>query len=69
MSYLTDLDGIKDQLAAQFPGWRIWYVPHSIDRGVTWCAQPKPTLNADSPEHLAEYMTEAQAENVGGVFT
>jgi hypothetical protein len=53
VSYLTELDEIKRRLQEEHPGWRVWYVPHSIDRGVTWCAQREPTLNEASPEELA----------------
>jgi hypothetical protein len=50
---LTALDRIKAGLTERFPGWKIWYVPHATDRHVTWCAQPGPLINADSPERLA----------------
>lgn len=40
-----------------YPGWRIWYVPHSCDGGATWCTQWLPTLNENSPERLAEAIT------------
>ncbi len=42
-----------------YPGWRIWYVPHSRDGGATWCAQRLPTLSEDGPGRLAEASTEA----------
>lgn len=58
MDFLNGLDGIKQELEAQFPGWRIWYVPN-LDRSVTWCAQPWPLINSQSPEHLAAGITEA----------
>jgi folate-dependent phosphoribosylglycinamide formyltransferase PurN len=45
-----------------YPGWRIWYVPHSGDGGATWCAQRLPTLNEDSPERLAEAITEVERD-------
>ncbi len=61
MAGLTALDKIKHELEEQFPGWHIWYVPHS-DRSVAWCAQPWPLINADSPEHLAAEIRSAHEE-------
>lgn len=61
-SYLQELDRIKADLESRYPGWQVWYVPHSVDRGVTWCARPHPTINVDSPEHLAEAIEEAGLE-------
>jgi len=58
-SYLNELDAIKRDLEARFPGWQIWYVPHATVRAVTWCARPWPLLNEDSPEHLAEAIERA----------
>jgi hypothetical protein len=52
-SRLDELDRIKADLQDRFPGWQIWYVPHSVDRSVTWCARPHPLLNEGSPEDLA----------------
>jgi hypothetical protein len=37
-------------------------VPNALDGTVTWCAQREPLLHADTPEHLAEYMVEANAD-------
>jgi hypothetical protein len=53
-SYLQELDVIKASLEDRFPSWQIWYVPHSGNRTVTWCARPHPLLNEASPEDLAE---------------
>jgi hypothetical protein len=61
-SYLTDLDQIKHDLEARYPGWQIWYVPGSVQPGATWCARPHPLLNAASPEDLAEEIEEADRE-------
>lgn len=58
-SYLQELDTTKADLETRFPGWNIWYVPHSVDKDVTWCARPWPLLNEDSPEHLAEAIEQA----------
>ena len=41
-------------LKAAHPGWRIWFVPHASDGGVTWCAVREPTINTDTSEHLSE---------------
>jgi hypothetical protein len=53
VSYLEELDAIRDDRAERFPGWLIWYVPHSTGRSATWCARPEPLLNAGSPEDPA----------------
>jgi len=62
MSWLNEMDAKRDEIRALCPGWRVWYVPNSQDGSVTWCAQREPTLNAASPEHLVEYIREADAE-------
>jgi hypothetical protein len=59
-SWLTELDRTRDELREEFPDWQIWYVPHSQDRDVTWCAKPKPLINAESPEQLRTEITQAQ---------
>ncbi len=47
--------------------WDVWHVPHAMDGSVTWCAR-RPgdglanVLHADRPEHLSEYLAEAEAE-------
>ena len=48
--------------------WQIWYVPHALDGGVTWCARRwdadyRHNLNAHTPAELEEYLTEAEAEH------
>lgn len=51
------LDRALATLKEAFPGWRIWYVPLSApQKGARWCAHRLPTLQADTAEHLAEYM-------------
>jgi hypothetical protein len=65
--FLEGLDRTKRELEAQFPGWHIWYVPH-LDRSVTWCAQPWPLINSQSPEHLTAEITEAGAEVADGAL-
>jgi hypothetical protein len=46
--------------------WNIWVVPLALG-GERWCARRhgdelRNVLHADRPEHLAEYMCEAEAE-------
>jgi hypothetical protein len=60
MSYLTELDRIKDELAGRFPGWQIWYSPR-MDRTALWCGRPYPQLAEASPEDLAEAIERAEA--------
>ncbi len=55
---LTSLDRLLAELRERHPGWRIWYVP-GIGH-VTWCAQPEPTLNAGSAEHLSQAIRETE---------
>ena len=48
--------------------WQLWYVPHAMDGSVTWCArrhgdQLPNVIHADTADHLAEYMTEAEADS------
>jgi hypothetical protein len=61
VSYLQELDRIKADLAERFPGWQIWFVPHS-DRTVVWCARPWPLINAQSPEFLVSEIRKAHEE-------
>ncbi len=56
-SRLQQMDVTRAELAQQFPGWQVWYVPAL--GGTTWCARPWPLLNCPSPEHLAAAITEA----------
>ena len=44
--------------------WQIWYVPLAVG-GETWCARrhgdaARHVIHADTPDHLAEYLTEAE---------
>jgi hypothetical protein len=44
--------------------WQIWFVPHFLDGGVTWCARRwdgdyRHNLHAYEPGHLADYIAEA----------
>jgi hypothetical protein len=64
----SDLDTERDRLQNEHPGWKVWYVPHQ--NGVTWCAQPTPTLNEASTDDLEkaihETETDWQSEGVRG---
>ncbi|HEX9515283.1 MAG TPA: hypothetical protein VF940_03810 [Streptosporangiaceae bacterium] len=52
------------QLQSDWPNWEVWIV-RKVVGGPTWCARRrddhKKLLNADSAEHLAEYL-EAEAD-------
>jgi hypothetical protein len=60
-------DQMKAELQKRFPGWNIWYVP-CYGGTVTWCAQPLPVINSDSPEHLAEEILHAHEGAAGEWF-
>jgi hypothetical protein len=51
-------------LREAYPGWECWYV-RCYPNHLAWCARPvgapTATINADSPEHLAEEIEEAIA--------
>ncbi len=53
------------QLQADWPNWECWIVRKVIG-GPTWCARRRDdhrtVLNADSAEHLAEYLEEAVSQ-------
>jgi hypothetical protein len=67
---VTETDQALAELRAKYGArWEIWYVPHSVQRGGTWCANPwskkddrRNVLHADKPEHLAGYIADAEAE-------
>jgi hypothetical protein len=61
---LPALDAIRHELERKFPGWHVWPVPKSTG-DVTWCAQPWPLINSQSPEHLAAEITQAHVEATG----
>jgi hypothetical protein len=52
-------DDALARLSADWPNWQIWIV-HNVVGPPTWCARRhddhKKVLNADSAEHLAEYL-------------
>jgi hypothetical protein len=55
------------ELRRRFPPWEVWYVPSAVRKGGTWCANPwakkddrRNVLHADSADHLAEYICEAE---------
>jgi hypothetical protein len=64
---LLSLRQQQAQLQTRHPGWEIWYVPLALG-GIRWCArhrgEPDLThvLHAYRPDHLAEYIEDAQAE-------
>ncbi|HTV98901.1 MAG TPA: hypothetical protein VMF87_01270 [Streptosporangiaceae bacterium] len=58
MPSFKDLDDLRDQLQDKHPGWRVWYVPQAA--GITWCAQPTPTLNEASPDDLSKAIRETE---------
>jgi hypothetical protein len=61
-------DDALAQLEHDWPGWQIWTVQRLIG-GTVWCARRrddhKKVLNADSPEHLAEYLEYTVSEAPG----
>ncbi len=66
---MTTTEQALAEFKARFgASWQIWYVPHAMDGGVTWCARRwaadyRHNLHADTPAELAEYLTEAEAEH------
>jgi hypothetical protein len=56
------LDAERDALVARHPEWRIWYVPNAVDGTVTWCAEPKPSVHAYSPQDLSKDITLAEED-------
>lgn len=55
-----DLDAARDRLEHAYPGWHVWYVLHQ--NGITWCAQPTPTLNEASVEDLEKAIHETETD-------
>lgn len=62
---------VHEALAALQERWGsthlIWYVPMALG-GYTWCARRhgaplRDVIHADSAEHLAEYIIEAEADS------
>lgn len=49
-----------------YPEWYIWFVPHALDGGATWCARRSPDdvhpLQADRASHLADMIEQELAE-------
>jgi hypothetical protein len=56
----SDLDAERDRLQNEHPGWRFWYVPGTD--GITWCAQPTPTLNQASTDDLEKAIHETETD-------
>lgn len=67
MSFLHSLDVNLAALKKKHPGWRIWFVPHARDGGVTWCAVREPTINTDRPEHLSQEIELAEKDHTAGI--
>jgi hypothetical protein len=64
------VSAIEDQVAGlreEYPAWKIWGVPHSLDGGVTWCARRfeetdlRNTIRTDRIEQLAVFLEQAEA--------
>jgi hypothetical protein len=57
-------DAAVAALEREWPNWQVWTIRHAVERRTTWCARRwdwKPgdiVLNADSAEHLVEYLEE-----------
>jgi hypothetical protein len=67
---LRNYDSERDKLIADWPGWRIWYVPHTTLGGgmrIVWCAQPKPLLNCGSVQELVHEMRAAADRHCSAV--
>ena len=64
---MTATEQALTELKARFGAcWQIWYVPHALDGGLTWCARRwdadyRHNLHAHTPAELEEYLTEAEA--------
>jgi hypothetical protein len=58
------LEILKPNYAGQ---WDLWIVHRYRPPGVIWCAKPAGTalglLHADTPEHLIEYIAEAEGDD------
>jgi hypothetical protein len=58
-------DELVKQLEKEHPDWQVWIVLRVVG-GPVWCAGrwdgTSQVLNADTPEHLTEYIEEAEAE-------
>jgi hypothetical protein len=65
MSTRTRVDDELDKLRTQFPGWEFGFVQRT-GLWPIWCSRPlgctdtSQALSADTPEHLAEYVAEAE---------
>jgi hypothetical protein len=63
---VTTTEQALAELKAHFgANWQIWYVPHALDGGMTWCARRwdadyRHNLHADTPGELEEYLIEAE---------
>jgi hypothetical protein len=61
-------DDVLARLQADWPNWEVWIVRRVIG-GPVWCARRRDdhrlVLNADSAEHLAEYLEDEISEPLG----
>ena len=64
-SWLSSYDRQLAELRERHPGWRVWYVPFATRKGVCWCAQPEPVINADTAEQLSEAIASAEYASRG----
>jgi hypothetical protein len=57
---------IIKRLEKAYPGWMCWVV-HRVIGGPVWCGKrwdgTGQAVNADSPEHLSEYIREAEHQD------
>ncbi len=57
-----DDEAAKERLREKWgERWAIWYVPHSLDGGATWCARLhgddlRNVVTADNPAHMAQHI-------------
>jgi hypothetical protein len=61
-SWLSSYDRQLAELREQHPGWRVWFVPFATRKGVCWCAQPEPVINADTAEQLSQAIASVERD-------
>jgi hypothetical protein len=64
---ITETDKALAALRKQWgERWEVWVV-HRVYGGPLWCARRhdnhRKVINADTPEHLSEYLAEAEADH------
>lgn len=64
----TWADEQAEELSVKFPKWQVWYVPLFVG-GHAWCARlhdnHKMVLNANSPDELAQMISQHEATDAG----